>query len=620
VRKALAPVPADRFTTAADLGRALMTPVFTAAKEPAPRRRAFLASGAVLGLLLILGGLFMWLRHDAAESADGPTRLAVLPFENLGRPEDEYFADGITDEVRGKLAALPALQVIASGSSTQYKRTSKSPEQTARELGVQYLLVGKVRWDRSSSGANRVRVSPELVQVGGSGAATTKWQQPFEAPLTDIFQVQSDIAGRVAQALDVALGTGERRVLAGQPTTNLAAYDAYLKGEETSGKLSTADPVVSQRASVYYANAVALDSTFALAWAQLSRVNSLLYFRGTGSSSTGDRALAAAERALALAPGRAEAHLAMGDYHANVARTYAEALTHYAEGRRLAPASAELLTATALAEQRSGRWDKALEHLEQARRLDPRSAFTSRRFAYTLLWLRRYADADTAYQRAAALDPHSIAIPEQRAMLRLMQGDLPGARAIIEAAMRVVDPTTMIAYVATYWDLVWLLDEERRTTLVKLSPTPFGNDSGGWGLSLAQAHALNGDLRRTRAYADSARVAFDGQLRDRSDDVNARMYRAVALAYLGRRAEAMREGERAVADIPISEDAYTGVYYQFLLVRIYILAGENEKAMDRLEPLLKMPYYLTPAWLRIDPTFDQLRKEPRFLELVSGER
>jgi len=626
VRKALALLPADRFGTAAEFARALApptasgvlaTPATVSVAKPSQRRFPVSTTWLVLVLLLTLGALFAWLRNYPAESSAGPKRLAVLPFENLGRPEDEYFADGITDEVRGKLATLPALQVIASGSSSQYKRTTKRPEQTARELGVQYLLVGKVRWDRGSGGQGRVRVSPELVQVAARGAPTTRWQQPFEAPLTDVFQVQADIAGQVAQALDVALGTGERQALAERPTASIAPYHAYLKGEETSGKLSTTDPVTMQRAATYYAQAVALDSSFALAWVQLSRANSLLYFRGTGSSSTAKTALEGAERALALAPNRPEVYLAFGDYHTDVTRRHAEALKHYAEGRRLAPANADLLTGTALAEQRLGRWDQALEHLEQARRLDPRSLFTARRFAFTLLWLRRYSEADTAYDRAVALDPHNVAVIQQKAMLFLMQGDLSGARAVLRAALREVEPTALIAFVATYWDLVWLLDEEQQALLLRLTPGPFGDDRGGWGLALAQTHALRGERSLARAYADSARAALDVQLRDRRGDVDPRMYRAVALAYMGRRAEAMGEGEQSVAALPISQDAYTGAYYQHLLVRIYIVAGEPEKALDRLEPLLKIPYFLTPGWLRIDPTFDPLRKHPRFQALVS---
>ena len=165
--------------------------------------------------------------------AGGVKRVAVLPFENLGAPEDDYFADGIADEVRGKLTSLPGVEVIARGSSTPYKKTTKTPKQIAQELDVKYLLTATVRWQKGA-GASRVHVSPELVEVRESGAPASRWQQPFDAALTDVFQVQSDIASRVAQALGVALGAGEEKRLSEKPTQNLAAYDAFLKGEEAS--------------------------------------------------------------------------------------------------------------------------------------------------------------------------------------------------------------------------------------------------------------------------------------------------------------------------------------------------------------------------------------------------
>jgi eukaryotic-like serine/threonine-protein kinase len=621
VQKALALSPADRFTTPAEFAQALapVMPERTERLSSTPRARRRLPMALALVPLVAAAVItYFWAgsNRPTGDLVSGSKRLAVLPFENLGAPEQDYLADGITDAVRGKLTSVPGIQVIARSSSTQYKQTAKTPQQIGRELEVQYLLTGTVRWDQGKSEPRRVQVSPELIDVAD---ATAEWQQPFDAPLTDVFQVQADIAGRVADALGLALGAGERQALSQRPTTNLAAYDAFLRGEEISGGLSTSGLVSLQRAAAYYAQAVALDSTFAQAWSQLSRASSLLYFRSTGSRSMAERARQAAERALALAPARPEPYLAMGDYHANITVEFDAALDQYAQGKRLAPASADMLTATALAEERLARWDTALDHLNQARMLDPRSPFAARRYAFALLWLRRYPEALAAYDRTLALDSSSIGALQQRAMLFLMQGDLPGARAVLRAAPRGLEPAELVAYVATYWDLVWLLDEEHRSLLLTLTPVPFGDDRGAWGLALAQAHALRGDGRRARAYADSARVAFDEELREGSDDPGSRMYRAVALAYLGRYPEAIREGERALAERPLTKDAYTGAYYQHLLARVYLLAGKPDQAIDRLEQLLKIPYLLSPGWLRIDPTFQPLRSHPRFHRLVAGK-
>ena len=233
----------------------------------------------------------------------------MLPFENLGDSASEYFADGITDEVRGKLSALPGLQVIASRSSGEYKHTAKRLPEIARELGVDYVLIGKVRWEKGQGTANRVRVSPELVAVAG-GVPTTKWQQPFDASLTDVFQVQGDIASRVADALNLAIGTTQRESLKEKPTASLAAYDAYLKGEATSQGIGVNDPPSLRQAITYYEQAVALDSTFLLAWAQLSRANAWYYATGTPVPAASEAAKRGAERAIQLGPTRPESQLA----------------------------------------------------------------------------------------------------------------------------------------------------------------------------------------------------------------------------------------------------------------------------------------------------------------------
>jgi len=638
VARALAKAPADRFATAAEFARALEEGSARTAAVPAPptgeptrqdhaperpRARApvFRRSAVLIGIgfILGLGVLFGWLRSHREVEPTGPgtTRLlAVLPFENLGDSNDEYFADGITDEVRGKLATLGGLKVIASSSAGQYKHSSKTPDQIAQELGVQYLLVGKIRWEKRAGGESRVRVSPELVQVTPGSAATTRWQQPFDASLTDVFQVQADIAGRVAQALDVALGDSTRQELAARPTRNLAAYDAYLKGLEVYN--STIDPVRLREGLSFFEQAVALDTTYAPAWARLSQLASFLYFIGVPTPGLAERSRVAAERAVALAPDRVEGRLAMGDYLRRIKLDYPGALEQYGQGERQAPSNAELFRGIGGSEQALGRWDAATEHLAQAARLDPRSAAAFQSLSQGLQWTRRYDEALAATDRWIAIAPTNFFAYETKAMILVSRGDLAAARAIVEKPPAAIPLTRFVANFATFYEMYWLLTDDQRRLLFRLPPSEFDDDRGSWGLSIAGAAAIQGDERLARAYGDSARMALEEQMRAAPGDGQVRVLYGVALAYVGRKADAIREGQRAAALRPISSDAFAGSYIQHQLARIYLMVGEQEKALDLLEPLLKNPYYLSPEWLKVDPTFDSLRKNPRFMRLVGA--
>ena len=139
-------------------------------------------------------------------------------------------------------------------------------------------------------------------------------------------------------------------------------------------------------------------------------------------------------------------------------------------------------------------------------------------------------------------------------------------------------------------------------------------------MALVQAYALRGDMAKVHAYAEEAAKTFAEQVRAVPGDAGRRVSLGVSLAYLGRKEEAIREGERGAAIVPVAKDARSGAYYQHQLVRISMLVGEPEKALDRLEALLKIPYYLSPAWLEIDPNFEPLRNNPRFQKLVAGAR
>ena len=151
-----------------------------------------------------------------------------------------------------------------------------------------------------------------------------------------------------------------------------------------------------------------------------------------------------------------------------------------------------------------------------------------------------------------------------------------------------------------------------------MPPSAFDDDRSAWGIVRVELYDLRHDRARTAIYADSARLALEEQSRANPEDAQRHAILGLALAYLGRKADAEREGRRAVEMLPISRDAYYGAYLQLQLVRTYILVGEPDQALDQLEPLLRIPFYLSPGWLRIDPTFDPLRSNPRFRKLVEG--
>ena len=360
-----------------------------------------------IGILLGLGVLLAWLRTRPEAGTAGPKRLAVLPFENLGRPEDGYFADGVTDEVRGKLAALPGLEVIARTSSVQYKETTKSPRQIGQELGVEYLLTGTVRWEKDAGGPSRVRVSPELVQVS---TASTKWQAALRCPAHRRVP-GAGRRGRPAWPRRLAWRSARASASgsASGPTENLAAYDAFLRGEQAADGLATIDLAALRRARDYYERAVALDSSFALAWAQLSRAHSSALLerpepRGSGGRSPGGRAGAGA---------RAQAPRGLPGPRRTTTRSCATTLrapsSSTRRARQLAPKDARLLAWAGWGEFLLGRFEEGLAHMREAEVLDPRSVDIASSLTWPLLTRRRYAEALATAERARALAPSNLA-------------------------------------------------------------------------------------------------------------------------------------------------------------------------------------------------------------------
>jgi len=623
--------PADRWQTADELlgqleplaaSSGATTPVATrpveaAARPHGPGRRISLAAVALgLGFLIGLGVLFGWLRtrpHTGTVSK----RLAVLPFENLGGPENEYFADGITDAVRGKLTALPGLRVIARSSSSQYKKAAKSPQQVGQELGVQYLLTGTVRWDKGASGQNRVQVSPELIEVRD---ATTHWQQPFDAPLTDVFQVQADIASRVAQALDVAMGNTERDALATKPTDDSAAYDYYLRGNVYLER-GFAEPDLRVAESLYE-KAVARDTSFALAYAQLSRTHDQLYwFYFDRSEERLAKQKWAAEHALRLQPDLAEGHLALGFYHYHGHLDYDRALRELEVARKLQPSNGDVYYAIGVVRRRQGKWAEALVSQKKGVELNPRSAPELMELGNTELRVRDYAAAERHLVRAIEIDPEQGRAYSLLSTTYLVwRGDTAAAHRVFREARTKMGAERVLSDFAVQFFGVnpALKGALFDSALARIPLQAFGSDTVAYYRWKAEFHSYRGHANSARIFLDSARVTLEAEVARLPDDSRVHARLGVIYLELGRGAEARREGERAVALVPISQDATRGALFRQNFARILAGIGEAEAAIEQLAYLLSVPSLVSVPLLRIDPTWDPLRGHRRFERLVRG--
>ena len=619
VARAMARTPADRFATAAEFAKALgatsgdvQVTATVAQQKPSPWSR-FAVPGAVLAIVVAFAMGILWRKGHAGGS--GLRRVAVLPFENEGAAEDEYFADGVTDEVRSKLAGIPGIQVTARASTSQYKKSTKTPAQIGKELDVDYLLTGTVRWSKTAA-SNRVRVNPELIQVNSSA---NKWSEGFEAELSDVFKVQSDIAGKVASALDVALGESAQKQLEARPTKNLEAYDEFLKGEQASQGMSVGDAPHQREALVHYQRAVELDSTFVEALARVAQTQSSLYINGPTVEGV-EAARVAAERVVRIAPDHPMALVAMGTYLLNQKHDYTGGLELYSRALKLDPNNAQLLTSAAGAERSLGHWDDAIAHLEQAARIDPRSVRTARALAGRFHDTRRYPEAIAAWQKALDLAPTNLSVVQGASGTWLSLGRLDSARAVIRRALKVVDTAALAAHFSLFQEQMWVLPDEIKPLVTKLLPKDFDGDRGHYGLKVGGTWKLLGDMAKAHAYADTARMAFAAQSKQFPEAAQLHELLGRALALGGWKQEAVAEAELSLRLRETELDFGTGPYVRFQVARILIQSGELDKALDLIEPLLKSPGSdLTPAYMRIDPSFAPLKGNPRFEKLIAGK-
>ncbi len=542
--------------------------------------------------------------------------IAVLPFQNLSDDKaNAYFAEGIQDEILTRLSKIAALKVISRTSTQKYKSVPDNLREVGQQLGVANLLEGSVQ-----KSGNAVHINVQLIK-----AATDEhvWAESYDRELQNIFGVEGEVAGKIAEALDAKLSGAEEKALAVRPTSNVAAYDAYLHGR--SIEATRFDIPGEQQVASDYARAVQLDPTFALAWARLAIVRSFLYFntidRGTNSPAAIKEAV---DRAMALQPELGEAWLALGVYRYQVRDDLPGALQAYAEAGKRVPNSADVFGNMAFVERRMGHWDEAVSHFRKAISLDPRNLQLLIYTGETLGCLRNFAEAEHFVDRALQIAPDAVRALVAKISLFQAEGRLDEASKVATRIIAPNDGPLEIPTKATQFFYERRFDAAIAQLQATKTPSKPGEPLDSWKKAylplLGYCQQLEGktaDARATYAVAvqaikpsPTASVPVDHTL----------LPCALALSYagLGEKEKAVAEARKAVTDY--RGDALDKPLAEIVLAQVEAQVGDIDAAIAALPHLLEVPAGLTPGLLRLDPYWDPLRKDRRFEKLSQNKQ
>jgi serine/threonine-protein kinase len=618
----------ERYQSAADVLadlerlRAGEKPV--AAARSRPRVLPIIAGVA----FVVFAAVFVLFMSGRGDETAPPTqrqeriKLVVLPFENLGPTDQEYFADGITEEVTTRLAKLSGLGVISRTSSMKYKDSEKSLREIGEELDVEYALEGTIRWDKSEA-ADRVRINTQLIRVSDD---THLWAERYDRVYEQIFELESDIAENVAEALDVTLLEPERVALQEEPTVNMEAYDSYLKGREVYDRATDTDDY--EIATRLLEQAVKLDSTFALAHALLARFYTNDHFNNRFSDQPRLRqGYEAAQSALRHNPDGPEGHVAMGYYHYYGSRDYESALVEFEVAEEMEPNDAAMLQAMGFVQRRQGNWEEALRNLKRALELDPASLDLVGNVIETSLYLRRYQEADRYMERGMELAPTYIPFRVWVAVrLMLEPGDIEAALVVMDGIERDLGSTAASGFKIQ----LGLLAGDFGAVLESIPDLPtaanlFGDaDSANYylikGLAYDLMNGMETESETARAYYDSARAVWERQLQNRPDDATIHSQLGYAYAGLRNKERAYYHAERSTELMPLSRDALTGGNLLESLATVKTLFGDTDEALDIIEMLLRVPSMVTPGTLKNNPLMDPLKSNPRFQKLIEEKK
>jgi serine/threonine protein kinase/tetratricopeptide (TPR) repeat protein len=535
----------------------------------------------------------------------------VLPFENLGPQEDAYFAAGVTEEITSRLASVSGLGVISRTSAANYSQSGKTVKQIGEDLGVGYILEGSVRWAKTADGKGRVRITPQLVRVSDD---TPVWSDTYDREVTDIFDVQTEIANHVVDALGVTLQSGERERLGVQPTSNLEAYELYMRARTST-------------VAVYFAGfeeeiirplekAVQLDPQFLAAWCELSQMHSLMYHADADRTEARlARAKSALDHADTIDSSSPLTQVARGFYYYYGFRDYDRALTEIEAALRQRPNDAEARWAAGLIYRRQGQWDQAVRACRESIELDPQNINTISVLADTYDSIRRPDLAMECYERALAIRFDNNVIAEM--VLTSLRYD-PGTAQARDLLARAKDARS--SELTWSWANIYL--QERNYAKViqvvrQIDAPTVGMRTRADGF-LAEVEAMRVGNEKARPVLERAANGLEELVKEEPGNASLRMGIASIKARLGRADDAVGQAKLAV-DL-LAKDKMTAPQALETLAVVYARTGRPDEAIDLITRVLAMNYDdpLTIYNLQKDPRWDSLRGNPKFQALLKS--
>ena len=588
------------------------------------RARFTLAAAALLILGMSVLFVFRPLRNPTAVwNAALDKSIAVLPFENRSEEkQNEYFADGVQDEILTYLAKVADLKVISRTSVLQYKSgVTRNLREIAQQLGVANVVEGSVQ--RSG---NRVRVIAQLIDARND---THLWAQTYDRDLADVFAIQSEIAKAIAEQLRATLTGQEEQLIVAKPTRNAAAYVFYLRANQFSRNPDTLleDYKSAER---LYMQAIEIDLNFALAHARLASVCAEVFRYYEPTDSWRAKAHAEAEAALRLQPDLAEGHFALGQCIYWMDQDYDKALEQFEIASRLSPSNADARRLIAAIERRQGKWQAALEAYDRVAKLDPQNPSTARELMYTNSSMRRWPEAARWAEQMRVLAPTSLVAKIQSGYLHFMwKGDTRLLKSMVQEIPSGVDPDGSVT--AARWDVAML--QRDYSAAKEILETSSANETSYSIAGLTPkiflegcTYAAQGDNANAQKAFEQARPAFEASVTEAPKSAERHARLGFLYALMGRKSDAIAEGQRAVELKPESKDAVDGSLLSGYLALIYARVGENHLAIPLIQRLLKTSgpvdsanYSITINDLKYRWEWDPVRNDPRFQKFLAQD-